>query len=100
MITSHMLQTLTVGEFCHFYRESVICQETELIIGKVVCEQFNNNLQNLKYSLAHISVLYHTPIMENLKTRLQVSSIYLDNNYLYLDWSLVTPVCNMYLPCT
>jgi len=99
MITSHMLQTLTLEEFCHFYRESIICQETELIIGKVVCEQFNNNQRILKYSLAHVSALYHVPIMDNLKTRLQVSSIYLDDKYLFIDWSLVAPAYNMYVSC-
>ena len=99
MITSHMLQTLTLEEFCHFYRESVICQQTELIIGRVVYEQFKNNQRILKYSLEHISVNYHIPIMESLKTRLHVSSIYIDNNHLYVDWSLDAPVCNLYVPC-
>jgi len=94
-----MLQTLTLEEFCHFYRESVICQQTELIIGRVVYEQFKNNQRILKYSLEHISVNYHIPIMESLKTRLHVSSIYIDHNYLYVDWSLDAPVCNLYVPC-
>jgi hypothetical protein len=42
----------------------------------------------LVYDVEHIAEIYHIPIVENLKTRFAVSSIYLDNKKLYIDWSL------------
>ena len=97
MITSQTLQNLTIEEFCHFFRASVIGQETELIIGKVVYEEFYNKKHMLIYDMSHISDVYHMPIVENLKTRLSVSSIYMNRTRLYIDWSLAAS--NIYVPC-
>jgi hypothetical protein len=88
MITSIKLQSLTTEEFCDFYRESVIQKVTEDIIEQVLYEQYYNKKQILKYNMGNIAVSYHIPIMNNLKTRFSVSSIYLINDELYIDWSL------------
>ena len=88
MITSQQLQNLSVEEFSSLYRESIIQQYTELIIGKVLCEQMFNKKHLLVYEMSKVPVSFHTPILENLKTRLTVSSIYMITTFLYVDWSL------------
>jgi hypothetical protein len=88
MITSRMLQNLSADDFNLLYRESIIKQETENIIGIILCEQFYNNKNIIKHDMSKISNLYHTPIVENLKKRFLVSSIYLIEKYLFVDWSL------------
>jgi hypothetical protein len=88
MITSQKLHTLSTEEFCAMYRETIIKKETETIIGKVLYEQFHNKRRVLKYDMRDIPVSYHIPVLENLEQRLQVTSIYLSNTHLYVDWAL------------
>jgi len=75
-------------DFSFLYTQSLINQETELILGKVFEEQYIKKNKILLYDLSLVSELYHIPIMENLKKRLRVSSIYIQNKVLYIDWSL------------
>lgn len=88
MITSQQLQSLSVEEFASLYRESIIQQYTELIIGKVLCEQMFNKKPLLVYEMSKVPVSFHTPILESLKTRFAVSSIYMIKTFLYVDWSV------------
>ena len=88
MITSKQIQNLSVADFSFLYSQCVINQETEKILGKVFEEQYLMKYRILRYNLNNISELYHVPILEKLKTRLLVSSIYIQNKYLYIDWSL------------
>ena len=88
MITSKQIQNLSVEDFCFLYSKCIINQETEKIIGKVFEEQCLMKNTILLYNLNNTSELYHIPILENLKTKLRVSSIYIQHNTLYIDWSL------------
>jgi len=88
MITSQQLQNLSVEEFASLYRESIIQQYTELIIGKALCEQMFNKKPLLVYEMSNVPYSFHTPILESLKTRLAVSSIYMIKTFLYVDWSV------------
>ena len=75
-------------EFSFLYTRSIINKHTEKIIGRILEEQIFNKQLMLVYDVEHIAEIYHIPIVENLKTRFAVSSIYLDNKKLYIDWSL------------
>ena len=88
MITSRQISNLSIEDFCFLYSQCKINQETETILGKVFEEQYINKQQILLYDLTSISEYYHIPIRENLKTKLRVSSIYIQNNILYIDWSI------------
>jgi len=92
MITSEQIQNLTLDEFSRLYDQCIINEETEKIIRRVIEEQFlygrAYKSQILLYNLQNISEVYHIPIRENIKTKLCVSSIYIQNKILYIDWSL------------
>ena len=88
MITSRQLQNMTAEYFSLLCNQCVINQETEIILGKVFQEQYFKKNNILVYNLTNIPEIYHIPIKENLNTKLLVSSIYIQNNLLYIDWSL------------
>jgi len=88
MITSKQIQNLSLEDFSFLYSQCIINQETEKIIGKVLEEQIFFKNKILLYNLNDISELYHISIQENIKTKLLVSSIYIQNKILYIDWSL------------
>jgi len=88
MITSKQIQNLSVEEFSFLHSQCIINQEIEKIIGKVFEEQFLIKNKILLYNLNNVSELYHIPILENIKKRLLLSSIYIQNKTLYIDWSL------------
>ena len=88
MITSQQLQDLTIAEFSFLYAQCKINQETELILGKVFEEQYINKKNILLHDIYNIPEIYHIAILESLKNKLLVSSIYIKNTTLYIDWSL------------
>lgn len=89
MITSQQIQNLTLEDYCFLHDQSMIYQETEKIIGRVLEEQFLMKKNILLYTLHCISESYHIPILQSIKKRLLVSSIYIQNKILYIDWSLI-----------
>lgn len=88
MITSEQIQNLSIDDFTFLYSQCVINREIELIIGKVFEEQYIRKNKMLMHDLRTISELYHLPIRDNIKLRMQVSSVYIQNETLYIDWSL------------
>jgi hypothetical protein len=88
MITSQQLQNLTVDDFCFLYSQCIINEETEKVFKKVLEEQIVNKNKILVYYLSNISEIYHIPLLENIKKKLAVSSIYIQHRVLYIDWSL------------
>ena len=88
MITSQQIKNLSLEDFSILYSQCVIKQEIEKIIGKVFEEQYIKKNKILLYNLSHISELYHIPIRENIEKKLCVSSIYINNKTLYVDWSI------------
>lgn len=88
MITSQQIQNLSIEDFSILYSQCIINQETEKIIGKMLEEQCLMKNKILLYNLSHLSELYHIPIHENIQKRLHVSSTYIQNKTLFIDWSL------------
>jgi len=91
MLTSENLQSLTAEDYDRLYKECIINAESEHIIGKVLYEQLHNKSHILKYELLHILPEYRKPIIVKLKQLLDVSSIYIEKNTLFIDWSLPSP---------
>ena len=91
MITSEQLQNLSNEGFMELYTDSIIKKETESIIQAILYEQFNYKKHILVYDINDISSPYLEKIIENLKDRLSVSSIYISHSRLYIDWSLPPP---------
>ena len=88
MTTSQQLKNLNLADFTLLYSQSIIQQETEKIIGLVLEEQYMKKNDILLYNVTNISELYVVPIVDLLKKKLLVSSIYLQNKSIYIDWSL------------
>ncbi len=88
MITSQQIQNLNLEDFSILYSQCRINQETENIIGKLFEEQYMTKNKIFLYNLSNVSEIYHIPIRENIEKRLCVSSIYINNKILYIDWSL------------
>lgn len=88
MITSRQIQNMNIDDFLFLYGQCIINQETEIILGKVFEEQYFKKNKILVYNLSNIPEAHHIPIKENLNKKLLVSSIYIQNKLLYIDWSL------------
>ena len=88
MLSSQQIQNLSLEDFSILYSQSRINQEAEKILRKLLEEQCLMKNKILLYNLSHISQIYHIPILENMKKKLVVSSIYIQNKILYIDWSL------------
>lgn len=84
-ITSSDLQDLNTSSFAFLYNQSKLNLEVEKIIQLVLEEQYLRNSRILVYPLDYLP--YQNDLIERLKTRLTVSSIYLINCSLYVDWS-------------
>jgi len=90
MFTSSQIRNMTVDDFAILHAQSRVNMETEKIIGLVLETQLLKNQKILIYKLDTVPVLYHRPLLESLRSRFAVSSIYIDarENYLGIDWSL------------
>ena len=92
MLSSSEIRGMTLEEFAIRYAQTRINVEAETIVGLVLQEQYIKNRNILVYHLDGLPELYHVQLVEALRKRLSVSSIYLDrartNVALIVDWSL------------
>jgi hypothetical protein len=88
MLNSSQLQNIEIPEFSVLYEESYISSHVEQIICLVLESAFVEKSKILRFDLSEISRYHHKSLIEKLKTRLRVSSIYISHNTLYIDWSL------------
>lgn len=83
---------MTLEEFAIRYAQTRINVEAETIVGLVLQEQYIKNRNILVYHLDGLPELYHVQLVEALRKRLSVSSMYLDRSRpvvsLIVDWSL------------
>jgi hypothetical protein len=88
MLTSRDIQNLSAKDFSFLYMQSIINKETEIILGAILYEEFTTKNKMLLYDLSVHAEWYHTPIMENIKKKVDVGSVYIQNKILVIDWSL------------
>ena len=88
MISSNILSTLESSSFSALYAESYISSQVEHIICLLLEYAFINKDKIFTFDLSSVSSLYHQRILEKLKTRLRISSVYTDYGKLFIDWSL------------
>jgi hypothetical protein len=86
-LSSKKLQNLKLHEFCFLHWQSYINEEVEKIIQLILKEAYIKGGKILKYEI-EFPAEYNIYIIEALKKRLQVSSIYIQRRSLYIDWSL------------
>ena len=91
MLTSYEIQNLNAAEYASLCFNAVIQQHTENIIIGILETQFRKGDRIFVYDASELSSSYYKPIVENLRKRLAVSSIYIDNKRIYVDWSLPPP---------
>ncbi len=88
MLNSKRLQNLESSEFSVMYAESYISSHVEQIICLVLEKSFIERSKILSFDLTTISSVHHRVLLEKLKMRLKVSSIYINHNKLIIDWSI------------
>jgi len=88
MIHSSQLQTLGSTSFLDLYEKSYISLHVEQILCLVLEKAFIDKSNILSFDLSNIASCHYTGILEALKIRLNVSSIYINHNTLYVDWSI------------
>jgi len=72
--------------FSLLYAHSMITIEAEKVVAMILEENFMRNSKILRYpiSLDHI---YHYSLIESVKTKIRVTSIYIKDGALIVDWS-------------
>lgn len=88
MITSGQLRNLNIDDFSILYMKAKVNSEIETIMCLIFQEQYIKHNNILVYPMDHLSESYHIALLNQLMTRLAVSSIYIHRKNLYIDWSL------------
>ena len=88
MINSNQLQNLKVIDFSIMYSECYISSLVENIVCGVLETAFANKDKIFTFDLSKIHSSYYELLVEKLKTRFKVSSIYTAHTTLFIDWSL------------
>jgi hypothetical protein len=85
-ITSKQLIEMDTGRFAFLYNQARLNLDVERIVLSVLEEQYLRRNRILVYKMENPQ--YNRDLIERLKTRLTVSSIYVKDDDLYIDWSL------------
>ena len=88
MFFSNQLQHLESSEFSILYEQSYIISLVQEIICLVLEEAFIKKSKILVYKLQDVPETLHIKLLESLKEKFKISSIYIDDKDLFLDWSL------------
>jgi len=88
MITSADIRDLTLADFYLYHNDAIIGQEVEKIMGLVLEEAYLKQNKILLYDVSHLLEMYYDAILAKLRQKFSVSSIYLQNKTIYVDWSL------------
>jgi len=88
MIHSNQLHNLELPDFSVLYEESYIASHVEQIICLVLEKAYVEKSKILRFDIRDISDCHHKRLLDKLRTRLRVSSIYITNDKLYVDWSV------------
>lgn len=88
MLNSNQLQTLETSEFSVLYEASFISSHVEQIICLVLEKAFLEKSKILKFDVSEIDPCHYRMLIEKLRLRLRVSSIYITHAKLYVDWSI------------
>ena len=88
MITSEKIQNLSADDFYVLYSRAKINSEVETVMSLIYIEQHTNGNKIMAHDVNHLSDLYQKMLLEELGKRLSVSSMYVQSNKLFVDWSL------------
>jgi len=86
MITFQHLEGMDLPTFSLLYAHSIINIEAEKVVAMILEENYMRNKKILIFpiSLDHI---YHYSLIESVKTKIHISSAYIKDGSLIVDWS-------------
>jgi hypothetical protein len=86
MITFQHLEGMDLPTFSLLYAHSMINIEAEKVVAMILEENYmrNNKILSYRITLDHI---YHYSLVESVKAKIHVSSAYIKDGALILDWS-------------
>jgi hypothetical protein len=86
MITFEHLEGMDLPTFSLLYAHSMINIEAEKVVAKILEENYMQNKKLLIYPI-HLDHIYHYSLIESVKLKVYVSSIYIKDGSLVVDWS-------------
>lgn len=90
MLSSYDLQNLQSSDFSRLYQESYISSLVKQITCLCLEEAFIKNTKLFVYDLKDLVTEYHSLLLEMLKNEFKVSSIYIRDTRLFIDWSTLS----------
>lgn len=88
MLRSNQLQTLSSSEFSVLYQNSYISSHVEQIICLVLETAFIEKSKLLKFDISDMDTCHYPMLLDKLRLRLRVSSIYISHGKLFINWSI------------
>lgn len=86
MITAEHLRDMDLATFSLIYAHSIITIEAEKVVASILEENYMRNSKILRYPIS-LDAIYHFSLIEAVKLKIQVKSIYLNDGTLVIDWS-------------
>ena len=90
MITFTQLDGMDLPTFSLLYAHSMINIEAEKVVGMILEENYMRHNKILRYPIS-LDRIYHYSLVECVKTKIYVSSAYINDGALIVDWSVNTP---------
>ena len=86
MITSQHLDGMDLPTFSLLYAHSIINIEAEKVVAMILEENYMRNNKILRYPIT-LDQVYHYSLVESVKLKIHVSSVYIKDGALIVDWS-------------
>jgi hypothetical protein len=86
MITAEHLKDMDLATFSLIYAHSIITIEAEKVVASILEENYMRNSKILRYPIS-LDPIYHFSLIEAVKLKIQLTSIYLKDGTLVIDWS-------------
>jgi len=86
MITLQHLEGMDLPTFSLLYAHSIINIEAEKVVAMILEENYMRNNKILRYPIT-LDQVYHYSLVESVKLKIHVSSIYIKDGALIVDWS-------------
>jgi hypothetical protein len=86
MITAQYLRDMDLATFSLIYAHSIINIEAEKVLALILEENYLRNSKTLRYTVS-LDHIYHFSLVEAIKLKIQLTSIYLKDGTLVIDWS-------------
>jgi hypothetical protein len=86
MISAQHLRDMDLATFSLIYAHSMINIEAEKVVALILEENYMRNSKILRYEIS-LDNIYHFSLVEAVKLKIQLTSIYVRDGALVIDWS-------------